>query len=29
VPPASLGPGRHSVDVLQVLPDGLRRIGGA
>ena len=29
VPPESLGPGAHSVDVLEVLPDGgLRRIGG-
>jgi hypothetical protein len=29
VPPASLGPGSHSVDVLQVMPGGdLRRIGG-
>jgi hypothetical protein len=29
VPPASLGPGSHSVTVLQVLPgDVLRRIGG-
>lgn len=29
VPPESLGPGAHSVDVLEVLLDGgLRRIGG-
>jgi hypothetical protein len=29
VPPESLGPGHHSVDVLQVLPSGgLRRVGG-
>ena len=28
VPPESLRPGAHSVAVLEVLPSGLRRIGG-